>query len=110
MDGVGNIFCQETSTKLSIKMPKPRARAQTWRFIINVQAGPMSNHNKVCCLFRGILNESKARIEINGLVQSSFSYDLPEDGLARISGYLRTNKYSDYTISVYNRQLHSLFV
>jgi hypothetical protein len=33
-----------------------------------------------------------ARTEINGLKESSFSHDLPEDGLARISGYLYTNK------------------
>ena len=33
-----------------------------------------------------------ARTEISGLKESSFSHDLPEDGLARISGYLHTNK------------------
>jgi hypothetical protein len=38
-----------------------------------------------------ILNDAKARNEIRGLEQSSFSYDLPEDGLARISGNLHTN-------------------
>jgi hypothetical protein len=57
----------------------------------DVNVGPLSNQEEVCDLFRGILNESNARTEIRGLEQSSFSYDLPEDGLARISGYLHTN-------------------
>jgi hypothetical protein len=58
-------------------------------FFVNVHVGPLSNQDEVCDLFRGILNESKARTEIRGLEQSSFSYDLPEDGLARISSHYR---------------------
>ena len=72
-------------------MPTHGVRSRTWRFDVNVQVGPLSNQEAVCDLFRGILNESNARTEIRGLEQSSFSYDLPEDGLARISGYLHTN-------------------
>jgi hypothetical protein len=51
----------------------------------------MSNQEDVCELFKEILNDAKARLELSGLEQSSFSYDLPEDGLAPISGYLHTN-------------------
>ena len=76
-------------------MPTPGVKARTWRFDVNVQVGPLSNQDEICDLFRGILNESKARTEISGLEQSSFSYDLPEDGLARISGYLHTNKHTE---------------
>ena len=68
-----------------------RARTQTWRFDIEVQVGAMSNQDDVCDLFKEILNDAKARLELSGLEQSSFSYDLPENGLAKISGYLHTN-------------------
>jgi hypothetical protein len=70
-------------------MPTHGVRSQTWRFDVNVQVGPLSNQEEVCYLFRGILNESNARTQICGLEQSSFSYDLPEDGLARISSGLK---------------------
>ena len=73
-------------------MPTPRVRARTWRFDVDVRVGPLSNHDDVCDLFKGILNESMARTEISGLKESSFSHDLPDYGLARISGYLHTNK------------------
>ena len=71
----------------------PRARTQTWRFDIDVQVAAMSTQDDVCDLFKEILNDAKARNEftVSGLEQSSFSYVLPEDGLARISGYLHTN-------------------
>ena len=73
-------------------MPTPRVRARTWRFDVDVRVGPWSNHDDIRDLFKGILNESMARTEISGLKESSFSHDLPEDGLTRISGYLHTNK------------------
>ena len=59
---------------------------------MHVQVGAMTNQDDVCELFKEILNNAKARIKFNfsGLEQCSFSYDLPEDGLARISGYLHT--------------------
>ena len=59
---------------------------------MHVQVGAMSNQDEVCDLFKDILNDAKARVGLNfsGLEQSSFSFDLPEDGLARISGYLHT--------------------
>ena len=69
----------------------PRARTQTWRFDIDVQVAAMSTQDDVCDLLKENLNDAKARYEFSGLEQSSFSYDLPEDGLARISGYLHTN-------------------
>jgi hypothetical protein len=56
--------------------------------------GLLSNLDEVSDLFRGILNESKARTETSGLEHSSFSCDLPVDGRARISGYLHTNKHT----------------
>ena len=68
-----------------------RVRTQTRSFDINVQAGAMSDHDNVCGMFKDILNYASARIELRGLEQSSFLYDLPDDGLARISGYLHTN-------------------
>ena len=51
----------------------------------------MSDQDDICGLFKGILNYANARIELHGLEQSSFSYNLPEDGLTRISEYLHTN-------------------
>ena len=67
-------------------------RTRTWRFDINVQVGALTTQDEVCQLFKDILNNAKARKELNfrGLEQSAFSYDLPQDGLARISGYLHT--------------------
>ena len=52
----------------------------------------MSTQDDVCELFKEILNNAEARNKSNftGLEQSAFSYDLSEDGLARISGYLHT--------------------
>ena len=52
----------------------------------------MSTQDEVCDLFKEILDDAEARNKLNftGLEQSAFSYDLPEDGLVRISGYLHT--------------------
>jgi hypothetical protein len=76
-------------------MPIPGVKALTWRFDDNIQIAPLSNQDEIYDLFRGILYESKARTEISGLEPSSFSCDLPEDGRARISGYLHTNKHTE---------------
>jgi hypothetical protein len=38
------------------------------------------------------LDAANDKFQIYGLEQSSFSYDLPEDGIAKISGYLHVNK------------------
>ena len=68
-----------------------QARTPIWCFDFDVHVAAMSTQGDVCDLFKEILNDAKARNEIRGLEQSSFSYDLPEDGLARISGNLHTN-------------------
>jgi len=52
----------------------------------------MSNTDEVYDLFKEILNDAKVKHEISGLEQSSFSCDFPQDGLARISGYLHASK------------------
>ena len=52
----------------------------------------LSDQYKVCCTFKEILNAAHARLEMRGLELSLFSYDVPEDGLARISGYVHVKK------------------
>ena len=44
--------------------------------------------------FKEILNAANDRLPICGLQQSSFSYDLPDNGIAEIFGYLHVNKRS----------------
>ena len=42
--------------------------------------------------FKEILLSADDQIPIRGLEQSSFSYCIPEDGIAQILGYLHVNK------------------
>ena len=58
--------------------------ARTYRFDVTVHVGALSGQHDVCDLFKVILNDAKERLEISGLEQCSFSYDVPEDGLATI--------------------------
>ena len=56
--------------------------------------GPLSSHEDVNESFKEILNAADARIKLNGLENCSFSYDVPDEGLAKISGYVHVNKAS----------------
>ena len=40
-----------------------------------------------------------ARIQLKGVENCSFSYNMPDEGLAKISGYLHVNKASLFTFS-----------
>ena len=72
----------------------PRSMTRTWRFDVNLQMAVLSPHEEVSDLFKQILDTANDRIHIGGLETLSFSYDLPEDGIAKISGYLHVNKTS----------------
>ena len=63
-----------------------RNRSHTYRFDVSVRMGPWSSHEDVCESFKEILNAADARIKLNRLENSSFSYDVPDEGLAKISG------------------------
>ena len=68
-----------------------RERPRVWRFDLNLRVPLLSDREDVRILFRSILDEAMERIAIKGLDQSSFSYDVPEEGgIARISGYLHS--------------------
>ena len=70
---------------------RPENRPQIWRFDLNLRVPLLSDREDVRILFRSILDEAMERIAIKGLDQSSFSYDVPEEGgIARISGYLHS--------------------
>ena len=69
-----------------------RTMARTYRFDVTVHIGALSGQEDVCDLFKVILNNASERLEIRGLELYSFSYDVPEDGLAKIFGYLHVNK------------------
>ena len=71
-----------------------RNRSHTYRFDVSVHMGPLSSHEDVCQSFKEILNAADARIKLNRLENCSFSYDVPDEGLAKISGYLHVNKAS----------------
>ena len=75
---------------------RSRNRSQTYRFDVSVRMGPfkLSSHKDVCESFRELLNAADARIKLNGLENCFFSYDVPYEGLAKISGYLHVNKAS----------------
>ena len=66
----------------------------TYRFDVSMRMGPLLSHEDVRESFREILNAADARIKLNGLENCSFSYDVPDEGLAKISGYLHVNKAS----------------
>ena len=67
---------------------------RTWRFDFNLQMAVFSLHEEVSDLFKQILDTANDRIHFRGLKKLSFFYDLPEDGIAKISGYLHVDKKS----------------
>ena len=71
-----------------------RNRSHTYRFDVSVHMGPLSSHEDVCESFKEILDTAHARIKLNGLKNCSFSSDVPDEGLAKISGYVQVNKAS----------------
>ena len=69
---------------------KSRIMSQTYRSDVSVR--PLSSLNDVCESFKEILRAADARIKICGLENCSFSYDVPDEGLVKISGYLHVDK------------------
>ena len=71
---------------------KSRNRSQTYTssFDVSVCMGPLLFQEYVCKLFKEILHDADARIKIRGLTRKncSFSYGVPDEGLAKISGIL----------------------
>ena len=66
-----------------------RLRAMTWRFDMVIELPALSDREEVRVVTKSILDEAQSKTAILHLDQSSFSYDVPEEGrLARISGYL----------------------
>ena len=66
--------------------------ARTWRFNLTLRIGALSDSYEVCNTFKEILDAALARLEMRGLEYSSFSYNVLEEGLAQISGYVDVNK------------------
>ena len=56
--------------------------------------GPSASHEDVCELFKEMLRTADSRIPIGGQENCSFSYNVPDEGLAKISGYVHVNKAS----------------
>jgi hypothetical protein len=54
----------------------------------------LSRKEEVRAIFKEILVSANVRLPISGLEQSSFSYDVPDNGIAKIDGYLHVNKTS----------------
>ena len=74
-----------------------RTMIQSDRFDVSIQIGILSGQEDICDLFKDILNAAGGRLEISGLEQSAFSYDIPQDGFGEISGYLHVNKTATLT-------------
>ena len=51
----------------------------------------LSLQEEVRDIFKEILISANVRLPIRGLEQSSFSYDIPQNGIAEISGYMHVN-------------------
>jgi hypothetical protein len=66
--------------------------ARTWHFGVNLRMPDLSQPEEVRDIFKEILLFADDQIPIRGLEQSSFSYGIPEDGIAQISGFLHVNK------------------
>ena len=64
-----------------------RTMARTYRLDVTIRIDALSGQEDASNLFKVILNDAKDRLEISGLEQYSFSDDVPEDCLAKISGY-----------------------
>ena len=76
---------------------KSRNMSRTYRFDVSLRLDPLSSQDDVCELFKDILRAADARIKISGLENCAFSYDLPDNCLAKISGYMHVNKVSRLT-------------
>ena len=70
----------------------PLPRAYTWCFDVTIQIGALATQEEACACFKDILNAAEETREISGLKQSSFSYDVPDNCLVKISGYLHVKK------------------
>ena len=68
--------------------------ARTWHFHVRLRMPALSQQEEVRDTFKEILVSADDRLPICGLEQSSFSYDLPDNGIAEIFGYLHVNKRS----------------
>ncbi len=66
--------------------------ARTWHFHVDLRIAELSLQEVVRDIFKEILDTANDRLQICGLKESSFSNDLPQDGIAQISGYLHVNK------------------
>ena len=62
--------------------------ARTWRFKTTLGVVALSDQYEACSTFKEFWNPAHAILEMRGLERSSFSYDVPEDGLEQISGYV----------------------
>ena len=71
------------------KHTKTHVRPKTWRFDFPLKMPAFSDPEVVRDACIQILDSANIKSEIKDLEQSSFSYDVPEEGgLANISGYL----------------------
>jgi hypothetical protein len=66
-------------------------KARTWHFRVNLRMAELSLQEEVRDIFKKILISANVRLPIHGLEQSSFSYDIPQNGIAEISEYLHVN-------------------
>ena len=75
-----------------------RIMTRTYRFDAVLSIGAYSSQDDVCTLFNSILKAAQdGDGTLGGLEQCSFSYGMPEDGLAKISGYVHVNKTNTIT-------------
>jgi hypothetical protein len=65
--------------------------ARTWHFRVRLRMPALSQQEEVRDTFKEILVSADDRLPICGLEQSSFSYDLPDNGIAEMFGYLHVN-------------------
>ena len=72
----------------------PRDMARTWHFHVTLRMPRLSQQEEVRDTFKGILISANNRLPLCGVEQSSFSYDVPDDGIATIDGYLHVNSRS----------------
>ena len=72
---------------------KSQDMSRSYRLDVSVHLDPLSSQDDVCQLFKDILRAADARIKISGLENCAFSYNLPDDGVAKISGYMHVNYY-----------------
>ena len=73
---------------------KSQIISRTYRFDVLVYTGPLSSQDDVCGSFKEILRAADARIKISGRENCFFSFDVPDEGFVKISGYLHVDKAS----------------